>query len=75
MARGLEFSTEIEKVFNPETMTLATQEDVDRMWRRLWGNLSPKDIYENWEIFGEELVDRIEVVKYVDRIMSLKKKG
>lgn len=34
----------IGKVFDPLTMTKATQADVDRMWKRLWRDLTYDEV-------------------------------
>lgn len=45
-----------EKDFNPETMTLATPEDVERMYVRLWG----------WSPLIESLAKSNPDVEYLD---------
>lgn len=50
----------VTKNFDPETMTRATQSDIDRMWFRLWGSLEHNDVAAmtlNCYRFGMEPLD------------------
>jgi len=49
-----------EKQFNPETMQMATAQDVFRMWRILWCDLDPSDVAAkslNAYMYGAEVLD------------------
>lgn len=47
--------------FTPETMTLANGADLFRMWRRLWGNMTPDEVQEAYlafQHFGADIRDQ-----------------
>ena len=48
---------EIERDFDPQTMTMATREDVLRMWSKLWGNATVLYIIGRFEVESGEYLD------------------
>ena len=46
-----------EKDFNPATMTRATQADIDRIWRKLWGDATVLYILGRFEVESGEYLD------------------
>jgi hypothetical protein len=48
---------EIERDFDPQTMTMATREDVLKMWHKLWGNATVLYILGRFEVESGEYLD------------------
>lgn len=46
-----------EKDFNPATMTRATQADIDRIWRKLWGEATVLYILGRFDTESGEYLD------------------
>ena len=46
-----------EKDFDPNTMTRATQADIDRIWFQLWGNVTVLYLVGAFEVEGSEYLD------------------
>jgi hypothetical protein len=52
-----------EKDFNPETMKRATEEDVIRMWNRLWGNATVLWILGQFDDESGEYLDLTQTMR------------